>query len=95
MLPAKIRRIEFKNVKALSDFSLDLQGSNILFGPNNTGKSTIIGALRALDSSIKAARARAPSTVFAGEQNMLAGAFQPKAYRCLWRMCTRTTVRRI
>jgi hypothetical protein len=67
MSAAKLRRIEFQNFKTFPEFSLDLQDTNILFGPNNAGKSTVIGALRALDSSIRAARSRAPTSVYAGE----------------------------
>ena len=41
--------------------------SNVPVGPNNSGKSTIIGAVRALESGIKIARVRAPTRVFVGE----------------------------
>jgi energy-coupling factor transporter ATP-binding protein EcfA2 len=60
---ARIRRIEFSNFKALGDYSLTLGEVNILVGPNNSGKSTIIGALRTLDAAMRFARTRAPSRV--------------------------------
>jgi predicted ATPase len=66
----RIRRIEFSNFKAFKDYSVSLTDMNILVGPNNSGKSTIIGALRTLDAALRFARARAPmltaSRIFAG-----------------------------
>ena len=55
----KISHVVFKNYKALSRFSLSLQQMNILVGPNNCGKSTIIGAFRILDIGIRKARSKA------------------------------------
>jgi len=54
----KIRSINFFNFKALSDYSISLQGMNILVGPNNSGKSTIISAFRILDVALRKARVR-------------------------------------
>lgn len=64
----RISRITFKNFKALAEFSLSLRDINLLVGPNNSGKSTIISALRVLDNGIKFARSRAPTQVFIGEE---------------------------
>lgn len=64
---ARIRRIEFSNFKALSKYSLSLSDINILVGPNNSGKSTAIGALRTLDAAIRFARSRPPTRVYIGE----------------------------
>ena len=63
----RISRITFRNFKALADFSLWLRDVNLLVGPNNCGKSTIISALRVLDNGIRFARTRAPTQVFIGE----------------------------
>jgi predicted ATP-dependent endonuclease of OLD family len=52
----KISSIKFSNFKALSNYSVSLQETNILVGPNNAGKSTIISALRILDVALKKAR---------------------------------------
>jgi AAA15 family ATPase/GTPase len=52
---ARITSVQFENFKAFGHFSLSLDEVNILAGPNNSGKSTIIGAFRALDSAIKVA----------------------------------------
>ncbi len=54
----KISSIKFSNFKALSDYSVSLQGMNILVGPNNCGKSTIISAFRILDVALRKARSR-------------------------------------
>lgn len=67
MLKARIRRIDFSNFKAFGSYSLLLGEMNILVGPNNSGKSTIIGALRTLDAAVRFARTRTPSRVFIGE----------------------------
>jgi len=48
-----ISSVEFKNFKALKNYSIRLQHMNILVGPNNTGKSTIISAFRALGVAIR------------------------------------------
>ena len=54
----RIRRVEFSNFKALGSYSLTVGEINILVGPNNSGKSTIIGALRTLDAAMRFARTR-------------------------------------
>ncbi|MDI1301935.1 MAG: AAA family ATPase [bacterium] len=51
-----ISSIKFTNFKALKSFSVTLHDTNILVGPNNAGKSTIISALRILDVALKKAR---------------------------------------
>lgn len=55
-----ITSVEFRNFKALQYYSLKLQHMNILVGPNNCGKSTIVGAFRALVAGLRRARARSP-----------------------------------
>src|ERR1700761_3880380 len=67
----KISRITFRNFKALADFSLSLRDVNLLVGPNNSGKSTIISALRVLDNGIRFARTRAPTHVFIDEEALI------------------------
>ncbi|MFA6497766.1 MAG: AAA family ATPase [Desulfurivibrionaceae bacterium] len=53
---ARINSIKFTNFKALRNYSVSLQETNILVGPNNAGKSTIISAFRILDIALKKAR---------------------------------------
>src|SRR5690554_5317042 len=56
-----ITSIEFHNFKALSQFSISLSRLNVLVGPNNSGKSTIISAFRALEAGLRTARSRRPT----------------------------------
>src|SRR4051794_18585946 len=65
-LRKRMRRIEFSNFKAFGSYSITLGDVNILVGPNNSGKSTIIGALRTLEAAIRFARTRAPSRLQVG-----------------------------
>lgn len=64
--PIRITSVLFENFKTFGHFTVSLDDVNILVGPNNSGKSTIIGAFRALDSAIKVARSRPPTRVFFG-----------------------------
>lgn len=56
MPEVRISSIKFKNFKALSDYSVSLSETNILVGPNNAGKSTVISAFRMLDVALRKAR---------------------------------------
>ncbi|MDP2605459.1 MAG: AAA family ATPase [Deltaproteobacteria bacterium] len=55
--------VRFHHYKAFRDYNLSLQGFNVLVGPNNSGKSTILGAFRILAEGIRKARARNPEFV--------------------------------
>lgn len=70
-MPTRIRRVEFINFKAFSNFALNLSEVDILVGPNNSGKSTIIGALRTLDAAIRFAKTRSPTRLQIGEGSVL------------------------
>lgn len=61
--PQRITSVRFSRYKAFRDFSLALDGVNILVGPNNAGKSTAIGAFRILAEGIRKARAKSPTLV--------------------------------
>ncbi|BBL72128.1 ATP-dependent nuclease [Methylogaea oryzae] len=50
--------VTFKNYKALKKYSLSLNEFNVLVGPNNAGKSTIIGAFKILYEGMRKASAR-------------------------------------
>ena len=50
--------VSFRNYKALRQYSVSLRGFNVLVGPNNSGKSTILGAFRILSEGIRKALAR-------------------------------------
>ena len=55
--------VHFRNFKALEDFSVTLREMNILVGPNNCGKSTIIGGFRVLAAALRKATSRIPEIV--------------------------------
>lgn len=55
------KRIQFKNFKAFKSFSVILNEFNVLVGPNNAGKSTVISAFRLLSEGLKKANKRKPS----------------------------------
>lgn len=57
---AKITSVEFLNFKAFRHFSVSFEHVNILVGPNNSGKSTVVSAFRALDAALRHARSRLP-----------------------------------
>jgi hypothetical protein len=56
-------RADFHRFKAFQDFSLNTRHFNILVGPNNSGKSTILAAFRILAAAIKKAYQRRPEPV--------------------------------
>ncbi len=55
-----ITSIKFYNYKSFNQFTISLNEFNILVGPNNAGKSTVIGSLKILAEGIRKARARKP-----------------------------------
>jgi energy-coupling factor transporter ATP-binding protein EcfA2 len=67
-----ITSVKFRNFKALRDYSISLQRMNVLVGPNNSGKSTILSAFRVLEQALRTARARraAPVRTHTGNTSM-------------------------
>lgn len=59
----RITTVQFNQFKALGRHQLHLEHINILVGPNNSGKSTIIGSIRALSAALRAAQSRAPDRI--------------------------------
>jgi energy-coupling factor transporter ATP-binding protein EcfA2 len=55
--------VSFRNYKALRQYSVALREFNILVGPNNSGKSTILGAFRILSEGIRKASSRNPEYI--------------------------------
>jgi hypothetical protein len=51
-------RVEFRRFKAFRAFTLSMRHFNILVGPNNAGKSTILTAFRILAAALRKAEAR-------------------------------------
>ena len=56
-------RVMFKRFKAFESFTLNLRHFNIMVGPNNAGKSTILAAFRILAAGLRKANARNPVLV--------------------------------
>lgn len=56
-------RVQFQNFKAFARFTLDLKHFNILVGPNNAGKSTILTAFRILAAAMRKASSRKPQII--------------------------------
>lgn len=67
----QLKQIDFKNYKAFSRFTITLHGMNILVGPNSSGKSTAIGAIRVLASALRTARFKKPSWIEGPSENRL------------------------
>ena len=56
-------RVDFQHFKAFERFTLHLRHFNILVGPNNSGKSTILTAFRLLAAALRKAWARRPELI--------------------------------
>lgn len=56
-------RVEFHRFKAFDSFSLSLKHFNIVVGPNNAGKSTVLAAFRILSAGLRKANSRRPTFV--------------------------------
>lgn len=59
----KITSLHFSNYKSFENYSVSISDFNILVGPNNSGKSTVIGAFRLLAEALRKARAKKPTLV--------------------------------
>jgi hypothetical protein len=63
LVVANVSSIRFSNFKALKSYSISLDTCNILVGPNNSGKSTIISAFRILGAALRCANSRSPEFI--------------------------------
>lgn len=59
----RFRSVAFERFKAFRSLRLSIGPMNILVGPNNAGKSTILAAFRILSAALRRANARKPSFV--------------------------------
>jgi energy-coupling factor transporter ATP-binding protein EcfA2 len=57
------KSVRFRNFKSLKDYAIHLRGTNVLVGPNNAGKSTILDAFRALAAAHRYACRRVQSPI--------------------------------
>jgi energy-coupling factor transporter ATP-binding protein EcfA2 len=58
-----ITQVKFYHYKTFRKYSLTLNHFNVLVGPNNAGKSTILGAFRILSEAMRKARSRNPTFI--------------------------------
>lgn len=56
-------RVDFEHFKAFQKFTIHLRNFNILVGPNNAGKSTVLAAFRILSAGLRKAMSRKPEIV--------------------------------
>ena len=57
------KSVRFDNFKGLKEYTVTLKKMNVLVGPNNAGKSTILDGFRALSAAVKFANRRNPSAL--------------------------------
>lgn len=58
MTSISITSIRFTNFKCLRNYTVSLSSVNILVGPNNAGKSTVLSALRLLEVALRRAKSK-------------------------------------
>lgn len=63
MTTHRLTSVRFTRYKAFKNYQLSLQDFNVLVGPNNSGKSTIIGVFRILAEGLRKARSRSPEPI--------------------------------
>lgn len=63
MSDLRITSARFFRYKAFRDYSVSFEHFNVLVGPNNAGKSTILSAFRILSEAMRKAKTRIPSIV--------------------------------
>jgi predicted ATP-dependent endonuclease of OLD family len=73
-----IKSIKFNNYKTHKNFSISLNNFNILVGPNNSGKSTVIEALRILAGSYRYAAKFKPKTILNTTGKIVSGYVIPE-----------------
>src|SRR3954465_4217990 len=56
-------RVDFNRFKAFETFTLNLRHFNLLVGPNNAGKSTVLTAFRILAAAMRKANSKNPEIV--------------------------------
>jgi len=58
-----ISSIQFKNFRALHNYKVNLKEFNVLVGPNNSGKSTVLDALRLYSGAYRSVSRRKPERI--------------------------------
>lgn len=68
-----ITSIKYTNYKSFKQYSVTLNSFNILVGPNNAGKSTVIGSLKILAEGLRKARTKKPILINSPNGNQILG----------------------
>src|SRR5690242_7493173 len=74
-----ITSIYFENFKALEDYSVSFKDFNILTGPNNNGKSTILDAFRILEGAHRFASRYNPTYITLPDKRSVYGYELPQS----------------
>jgi energy-coupling factor transporter ATP-binding protein EcfA2 len=64
----RLSSIHFVRFRGLADYHLAVDDFNVLVGPNNSGKSTVVAALRLLAAAYQFARSKPPREIQFGER---------------------------
>ncbi len=70
---ARLTTVTFSQFKAFANYTLSLDRINLLVGPNNSGKSTILGAFRTLAAGLRVARSKSAERVRVSDEEILSG----------------------
>ena len=76
----RITTVKFTNFKALRRYSLYLQDVNILVGPNNCGKSTVLSGFRVLEYALRTAKSKKATRVTNADGHQSYGHNVPEAH---------------
>src|SRR4051812_16810458 len=57
------KRLWLKNFRRFEEYSIALRNANILVGPNNAGKSSVLDAFRLLASALRFAKHKRPRPI--------------------------------
>ena len=69
----RIETVTLKNYRRFLNFSLRLRDGNVLVGPNNSGKSSILDAFRVLETCIRHSRSKSPVIINTPGQGIFNG----------------------
>jgi predicted ATP-dependent endonuclease of OLD family len=75
-----ITTVNFTNFKALRRYSISLQDVNILVGPNNCGKSTVLSGFRVLEYALRTAKSKKAARVINADGYQSYGHNVPEAH---------------
>ncbi|QIP00304.1 ATP-dependent nuclease [Bradyrhizobium symbiodeficiens] len=64
------KKVRFRNFKSLRDFTIHLRAMNVLVGPNNAGKSTVLDAFRIIMAAHSFASRRLQQTIHVNHETI-------------------------